>query len=237
MGKVHVKQGVDDEEELEEAMDSANDALKLFRKLGYRKGEAVALSTLSSVYGAGKKAIPAIKYAKEALTIFAELGEKKSMAEMNHMVKDAYLVKTPAESFLAAKQVSKAAALYQELGDKVKEAGCLYTVATIEKNAGDIKKAADSLQKSLDLFSAAFNLKGQLMALATMMDMLLDGDMYFEAVKVAKKRVTLANSSGDTVEEGLAMMKLGETYLKNGDNVKAEKVAEAALGVFGAASM
>merc|ERR1712186_152599 len=70
-----------------------------------------------------------------------------------------------------------------------------------------------------------------------MMDMLLDGDMYFEAVKVAKKRVTLANASGDTVEEGLAMMKLGETYLKNGDNAKAEKVAEAALGVFGAASM
>merc|ERR1719433_2642607 len=116
------------------------------------------------------------------------------MAEMYFLVKDAYLVKTPAESFLAAKQVSKAAGLYQELGDKVKEAGCLHTVATIEKSAGDVKKAAESLQKSLDLYSAAFNLKGQLMALATMMDMLLDGDMYFEAVKVAKKRVTLANA-------------------------------------------
>merc|ERR1712217_776828 len=108
------------------------------------------------------------------------------------------------------------------IGDKVKEAGCLHTVATIEKTAGDVKKAAESLQKSLDLFSAAFNLKGQLMALATMMDMLLDGDMYFEAVKVAKKRVSLASASGDTVEEGLAMMKLGEVYLKNGDHVKAE---------------
>merc|ERR1719221_2471446 len=237
IAKVHVKKGVDDEEELEEAMDSANDALKLFRKLGYRKGEAVALSTLSSVYTAGKKAAPAIKSAKEALTIFAELGEKKSMAETYHLVKDAYLVKTPAESFLAAKQVSKAAALYQELGDKVKEAGCLHTVATIEKTAGDTKKAADSLQKSLDLFSAAFNLKGQLLAMATMMDMLAEGDMYFEAVKVAKKRVSLASASGDTVEEGLAMMKLGEFYLKNGDHAKAEKIAEAALGVFGAASM
>eukprot|EP00418_Pyrodinium_bahamense_P051124 CAMPEP_0179183036 /NCGR_PEP_ID=MMETSP0796-20121207/90700_1 /TAXON_ID=73915 /ORGANISM="Pyrodinium bahamense, Strain pbaha01" /LENGTH=125 /DNA_ID=CAMNT_0020886889 /DNA_START=96 /DNA_END=469 /DNA_ORIENTATION=+ len=41
MSKVHAKKGRD-EEELEEAMDSATDALKLSRKLGFRKGEAVA---------------------------------------------------------------------------------------------------------------------------------------------------------------------------------------------------
>merc|ERR1740129_55107 len=236
IAKAHVKRG-GDEEELEEAMDSATDSLKLFRKLGSRKGEAVALCTLSSVYCASKKAAPAIKHAKEALTIFAELGEKRSMAEVYHMVKDAYLVKTPAESFLAAKQVQKAAALYQELGDKVREAGCLHTIATIEKDAGDVKKAADALQRALDLFGSAFNLKGQLSALATMMDMLLDGDMYTEAVKVAKRRVALANASSDTAAEGLALLKLGETYLKNGDHARVEKVAEVALTTFGNSGM
>eukprot|EP00420_Gonyaulax_spinifera_P037147 CAMPEP_0197875032 /NCGR_PEP_ID=MMETSP1439-20131203/4386_1 /TAXON_ID=66791 /ORGANISM="Gonyaulax spinifera, Strain CCMP409" /LENGTH=130 /DNA_ID=CAMNT_0043494203 /DNA_START=21 /DNA_END=413 /DNA_ORIENTATION=- len=70
-----------------------------------------------------------------------------------------------------------------------------------------------------------------------MMDMLLDGDMYFEAVKVAKKRAELARTGGDTAEEGLALLKLGEVYLKNGDHEKAEKVAEVALGVFGNSGM
>merc|ERR1740129_54413 len=236
IAKVHVKKG-GDEEELEEAMDSATDSLKLFRKLGSRKGEAVALCTLSSEYCASKKAAPAIKHAKEALAIFAELGEKRSMAEVYHMVKDAYLAKTPAESFLAAKQVSKAAALYQELGDKNKEAGCLLTMATVEKNAGDVKKAAESLQKSLDLYSSAFNLNGQLDALSTMMDMLLEGDMYTEAIKVAKRRVALAQASGDSGAEGFALMKLGDVALKNGDHERAAKAAEVAMGIVGNSGM
>merc|ERR1740129_190161 len=210
IAKAHVKRG-GDEEELEEAMDSATDSLKLFRKLGSRKGEAVALCTLSSVYCASKKAAPAIKHAKEALAIFAELGEKRSMAEVYHMVKDAYLAKTPAESFLAAKQVSKAAALYQELGDKNKEAGCLLTMATVEKNAGDVKKAAESLQKSLD--------------------------MYSEAIKVAKRRVALAQASGDSGAEGFALMKLGDVALKNGDHERAAKAAEVAMGIVGNSGM
>merc|ERR1719361_3291456 len=104
------------------------------------------------VYTAGKKSAAAIKTAKEALTIFAELGEKKSMASAYHLVGNGYLAKTPKESFLAAKQVSKAAGLYQELGDKDKEADCLHTVAKIEKEARDVKKAAESLTKCLDLY-------------------------------------------------------------------------------------
>merc|ERR1740129_1004141 len=234
--KVHVKKG-GDEEELEEAMDSATDSLKLFRKLGSKKGEAVALCTLSSVYRASKKAAPAIKNAKEALAIFAELGEKRAMAEVYHMVKDPYLVKTPPESFLAAKQVKKAAGLYQDVGDKVKEAGCLLTIATVEKNAGDVKKAAESLQKSLDLYSSAFNLNGQLDALSTMMDMLLEGDMYTEAIKVAKRRVALAQASGDSGAYGFALMKIGDVALKNGDHERAAKAAEVAMGIFGNSGM
>ena len=44
--------------------------------------QAVALTTLAGVYQASKKAALAIKSAKEALAIFAELGEKRAMAEV-----------------------------------------------------------------------------------------------------------------------------------------------------------
>jgi len=230
VAKIHTKKGKD-EEELEEAMDSATDALKLFRKLGYRKGEAVALTTLSGVYQACKKATPAIKHAKEALAVFAELGEKRAMAETYDTVKSAYLIKQPAETLLAAKQVHKAAALYEELGDKVKQASCMHTAAVVEK--ADVKKAAECLHRARDLFAEAGDHRGQGMVLETIMGMLLDGCMYSQAVKVGKDRVAMFEESGDVAEQARAMLKLGEVYMNNSDCDRASKIANVAMGIFG----
>jgi len=218
MTKIHAKKGKD-EEELEEALDSATDALKAFRKLGYRKGEAVALTSLSMVHQASKKATLAVKAAKEALAIFAELGDKRAMAVTYGTVKDSYLAKTPAETFLAAKQMEKAQALYQELGDKSKEASCLLSVAKIE--AADVKKAAAAVHKAAALSAEAGDAKGQAAALDTAVTMLLDGGLYFEAVKAAKQRVTIFRGAGDASEEGRAMLKLGDVFMKNEDAEKA----------------
>lgn len=231
MTKVHVKKGRDDEE-LEEALDSAMDTLKLFRKLSFRRGEAAALTTLASVYHATKKATLSIKTAKEALAIFAELGDKRAMAELYHAVMAGYLIATPPEPFLAAKQVQKASELYEELGDKSKQARCMHTVATVEKNAGDIKKAADALQKASALFVESGDYRGHAMGLDTTMDMLLDAGMYRDAIKVGKERVTIFRNAGDMQGEGKAMMRLGDVMMKNDDYEKAGKCAEVAMGLF-----
>merc|ERR1711920_893256 len=76
ISRAHLKRGRD-AEELEEALDSAMDTLKLFRKLGYRKGEAVALTTLSDVYHDLKDSTSCVQNAREALCIFQERGENR----------------------------------------------------------------------------------------------------------------------------------------------------------------
>jgi len=226
--KVHAAKG-GDEEELEEALDSAMDALKLFRKLGSRKGEAAALTSLSTVYQASKKAKLAIKVAKEALAIFAELGEKRAMAVVYSTIKSAYLLKTPPETFLAAKQMEKAMAIYQELGEKSKEAACMHSIATVEKD--DVKRAVDALQKARDVFIEAGDIHGQAAVMETMMTMLLDGGLYSEAVKAGKAVITLFHNSGDAGGEAQAMMKLGDIMMKNGDHEKADKLGQAAIAI------
>jgi len=228
ISKVHVAKG-GDEEELEESLDMATDALKLFRKMGYRKGEALANVTLSHAYQASKKATLAIKHAKEALTILAELGEKRIMAEVYTSVKSAYLVKTPAETFLAAKQMEKAAALFEELGDKSKQAGALHTAAIVQKS--DVKKASVSLTKAKALYSEAGNVHGEAAVLETTMTMLLDAGMYFEAVKVGKERIKLFSSAGDSASEAKAMLKLCGVFMENGDHEKCTTLAEVAMGM------
>merc|ERR1719330_757576 len=62
--------------------------------------------------------------------------------------------------------------------------------------------------------------------------MLLDGGLYFEAVKVAKQRATLFRNAGDASGEGYAMLKLGDVFMKNDDAEKATKVGEVAMGLF-----
>lgn len=231
MTKIHVKKGKD-EEELEEALDSAMDTLKLFRKLGHRKGEAVALNTLSSVHHASKKAALSIQAAKESLAIFAELGEKRAMAEIYHSVMAGYMATTPPQYFLAAKQLSKAAALYEELGDKSKQAKCMNLVAGVESKAGDTKKAAEAVQKSQALYAEAGDTKGQAAALKTAMTMLIDGGMYLEALKVGRQRVTLFVNSGESWEQANALMELADVMMKNDDWDKAAKCAEVAMGLY-----
>lgn len=231
IAKVQTKKGRD-EDELEEAMDSATDALKLFRKLGSRKGEAVALTSLASVYLASSKAAPAIQNAKEALAIFAELGEKKAMAATYDVVKSAYLAKKPAETFLAAKQVEKAMTLYKELGDKVKEASCMHTIGVIEK--ADVKKAAEKLHKAVELFTEAGDAAGRCGVMETIMEILLDNGLYYDAVNIGKERINVFRGVGDTAGEARAMLKLGDVYRKNGDHDRASKVGEACMGSFAA---
>jgi len=64
------------------------------------------------------------------------------------------------------------------------------------------------------------------------MTMLLDGGLFFEAVKVGKQRATLFREAGDASEEGRALLKLGDVYMKNDDAEKAGKVGEVAIGIF-----
>mmetsp|Transcript_44649 Transcript_44649/g.124162 ORF Transcript_44649/g.124162 Transcript_44649/m.124162 type:complete len:380 (-) Transcript_44649:111-1250(-) len=225
-----------DAEDLEEALDSGMDTLKLSRKIGFRKGEAVALLTLSGVYHAMQNSAQAVKYGKEALTLFAELGEQTGMAVAYEALMGAYLVKSPPEASRAAKQVQKAYAIYESMNDTEKMARCMHTMATVEIKGADYKKASEAFAKSRALYVQAGDIYGHAMVLESLMGLYLQADMYFEAMKVGQDRVSLFHDAGDMSGEGYALVKLGQAYLQYEDHDKAEQVAQKALGTFAAIS-
>merc|ERR1712037_183200 len=53
-----------------------------------------------------------------------------------------------------------------------------------------------------------------------------------EAIKLAKEKVTTLHDAGDMRGETYALLKLGEIFLKGGENARAGKVAEVALSSF-----
>eukprot|EP00420_Gonyaulax_spinifera_P036754 CAMPEP_0197883330 /NCGR_PEP_ID=MMETSP1439-20131203/10185_1 /TAXON_ID=66791 /ORGANISM="Gonyaulax spinifera, Strain CCMP409" /LENGTH=379 /DNA_ID=CAMNT_0043503047 /DNA_START=101 /DNA_END=1240 /DNA_ORIENTATION=+ len=228
MAKVLTKKGKD-EEDFEEALDTAMDALKLFRKLSYRKGEAVALGTAAGAYSAMGRSPHAVKHAKEALAIFAELGDALSMAEMYVVAKDGYLAKSPPDAFRAEKMMQKALSVYQEGKNKRKEAAANHTLANVAAAGNDYKKASEYLGAARALYADASDFRGQASVMATLQALYLQAGMYTEAVGLGQRQVELFQDAGDVGGQAEAMIRLAEIMLDNEDNENAHKVATDAL--------
>jgi len=218
-----------DAEDLEEALDTGMDALKMARKAVFSKGEAVGLLTLSKVYTAMGNAVQGVKYAKDAVALFAEIGEAKSMAAAYKAMSSAYAAKS--DMSRAVKSLGKALAIYEEGGDKAATAACMHDIAKAEATGGDYKKASEAVVKAKALYAEAGDNYGQAAVLETLMGFYLEADMYFEAVKVGQERVSLFHEAGDMTSEGFALLKLGQVQLQNEDHEKAEKMAELALSM------
>merc|ERR1712187_791254 len=78
--------------------------------------------------------------------------------------------------------------------------------------AGDTTGVADSYGVLIDMFKA-------------------DGD-FVGAAKLAKESVTALHDAGDIHGEAYALLKLGELFIDSGENTKAGKVGEVAMGMF-----
>lgn len=230
MTKVLTKKGRD-EEELEEALDSGMDSLKLFRKLSYRKGEACALASVSAVYAAMGRSPQAVKQAKEALTIFAELGDTMGMAQMYIAIKDGFLAKQPADTFKAEKSMLKALEIYNKAGNKSKEAAANHTLAKVAVAAEDFKKASGYLATARELYAGAGDFQGQAAVIATLQGLYLQAGMYSEALVAGQKQCELFQEAGDMSAQAKAMIRLAETMLDNEDHESALKVATDAMNV------
>mmetsp|Transcript_53931 Transcript_53931/g.167338 ORF Transcript_53931/g.167338 Transcript_53931/m.167338 type:complete len:173 (+) Transcript_53931:69-587(+) len=108
----------------------------------------------------------------------------------------------------------------------------MHAAATVEVTAASYKKAAEYLAKSQALYIEAGDFHGRAKAMESLMDLYLEADMYVEAVRVAKERVTVFHDGGDMQGEGKALLRLGGILLDHGDFARAKTMAELAVNVF-----
>merc|ERR1712187_152140 len=214
-----------------EAVDAAKDSQKAFKKLGYQKGEAMALKTLSQVYLGQGDTPMAIKSAKEALAIFAAIGDSVAVGAVYvTALCEAYLGKC--DTFRAAKTVLKAEKIYADSGAKSQQAACYAKVAMIECTGKDYAKVTEFVQKAVSLSAEIGDPKPGGEAMAVLVDMALAKDDYWAAVKASKDLCAYYRTAGDSKMEASTLLKLGMIMLDKGDHTKAGQLAEMALGIF-----
>merc|ERR1719282_867812 len=171
--KIQMKRGepANDKEELSLALESGQETLKTFQKLDFRKGEAVAEHTIACVYHSMKQADKCIGHAKLALQAFSELGESSCAAEMYLTLCNGFLLK--GETAKAAVLVKRAASVYEQLGNKSKQAMCMHTVAQVELCGNDVKKANAAMDEAIQLYKEAGDFKGAGEVMSTKEDVLM----------------------------------------------------------------
>mmetsp|Transcript_73605 Transcript_73605/g.215706 ORF Transcript_73605/g.215706 Transcript_73605/m.215706 type:complete len:386 (-) Transcript_73605:68-1225(-) len=230
MGKVYAKYGGADEDDFEMALDLAQDSVKLFRKCGYRKGEAFALMTLATVQAALGRPDGVIAKAKESLQLFQELGEMSAVAELYVIIAGGYL--TQGDTRRASSTVYKAAEIHQSTGAKGKKAAALHKAGSMDLAGGETEKALDAFGKAKDLYGQVGDHNGMAAVMTSIKDMHSSAGRFVESVQVQKEIITLFHNAVDPRGEGKALLKLAEMLLGKNEIAKASKVAEVAMGMF-----
>mmetsp|Transcript_34088 Transcript_34088/g.86246 ORF Transcript_34088/g.86246 Transcript_34088/m.86246 type:complete len:383 (+) Transcript_34088:98-1246(+) len=222
------------EDDAELALESAEDALRFFRRAGIRRGEAVALWSMARVEAAFGGPQQVVRCARESIALLQELGESAAEAVVNHTLADGLVAGGDVKRATLA--MERALAIYQTLADKKKQASCLHRIAQLEIQGSDPEKAVETMEKARGAFNAVKDYKGEAEVMGTERDMHLQEGRFAEAMRVAKETVTHYHKAGDTKLEGRSLLKVSELLLDNNDVDRAQKVAEVAMGVLSQAS-
>jgi tetratricopeptide (TPR) repeat protein len=108
-----------DQGKLGEALKFFQQALALFREIGYRQGEAGTLHEIGNVYADQGKLGEALKFFQQALALFREIGYRQGEAIALYSIGIVYRDQGNFEK--ALEKVKQAHALYQNIGRQAQE--------------------------------------------------------------------------------------------------------------------
>jgi len=217
------------EDDAEVGLDAAQDAVRLFRKAGIARGEAVALWSSALAEGAFGRPQQAAKLAKEAMALFQQLADHAGEATACLALSAAH--SRAGDLRKASQAATRAAELQAGLAGGKREAESWQAVADIELQAQCHEKALAALAKARAIFQQTKNHAGQASVLADEQRVHLSAGSFGEAMRAAKEAVTVNHDAGDRLAEGRALLRVSELLLENNDVARGQKVAEVAVGI------
>lgn len=136
-------------EEIEEAKNTATEALGLFRQSGDTVMEATALRIVAKAHVAGLAYADALQAANAALKIFKQLGHRKGEASALSMAATVSTAKLNAAD--GAFKATEAAKMFRQLGDRIGEGAALEIQAKCYCIQSDFKKGLAAGQEAVVL--------------------------------------------------------------------------------------
>ncbi|MEG3957926.1 CHAT domain-containing tetratricopeptide repeat protein [Microcoleus sp. herbarium2] len=206
---------------LRKAIAKWEEALKLYREAGDRRGEAFTLTNIGQVYSDLEEKQKALEYYSQSLPLSRAVGDRKQEASILNSIGSAY-------SYLGEKQkareyFSQSLLLHREAGNRYGEATTLNNIGLVYLELGENQKAKEYYSQSLPLFRSIGDRGGESTTLSNIGLAYSKLGESQKALEYYSQSLTLAQARGDRRGEAIALNNIGRVYSELGDNQKAKE--------------
>ncbi|NET81963.1 MAG: tetratricopeptide repeat protein [Moorea sp. SIO1F2] len=205
--------------EFPEALQSWQQALVIYKQIGYRLGEARSLGVLGITYrnlGEYKKAID---YHQQSIAIARDIGHRHGEGASLDNLGGAYFNLGDYKKAIDYHQ--KSLAIAREIGYRLGEAASLNNLGIVYYHLGKYKKAIDYHQQSLTIAREIGNRLGQGNSLNNLGATYSQLGDYKKAIDYHQQSLTIAREIGNRLSQGNSLNNLGLAYDHLGDYKKA----------------
>ena len=205
-------------------------ALHAARDIGDRKGEAIALSHLGSVYQLQNRWDEAIAIYEQALGINRELGDRSGEGQAMGNIGNIYARLGRWDEAIALYQENLS--ISQELGDRHGEAETLHNLGNVYLQQGRWDEAIALYEQSLSIARELDDRRGESRTLNSLGLVHQYQGRYREAITAYEQSLAIDRELGDRHGEARVLGNLGIVYAQQGQVAKALETYEAALHIF-----
>lgn len=209
------------------AIESYGEALRLMREAGDRRGEAMTLTNMGTLYNLLSEPQKALEHLDQALTVWHTVGDRHLEAVTLSLKGGVYYalgeLQKALDSYTLALPVMRA------VGDRNGEALTFTQIGTVNRFLGEPQKAIDNFARALPLWRSLGDRRNEATALnnmGTVYNLLGESQKafyYFEQV------LQLVRVTGDRRVEGVTLNNLANIYNQQKEPAKALQHLEQAL--------
>lgn len=203
-------------------------ALELVRETGNRRGEAVLLCSLGSLYISRRQPATVHAVLGQAHRIFEELGDLHGQAMTRRNL--GVIMTMEGERDTAAEHLVAALNGFREVGDVLNQAYMLSKQARLSSDAGEFQRATDQLTEALEICRDVGCRRVEAQVLWGLGENLMRQRRFDEADLVLSTVLELVRALHDVEGEGIVLHHLGVVRGKLGRREEARQLLRAAIG-------
>ena len=211
------------------AIERYGEALRLMRNAGDRRGEAMTLTNIGSIYTILGEPQKALQHLDHALAVWHEVGDRHLEALTLSMNAGVYYAL--GESFKALEYYGLALPVMRAAGDQKGEARTFAQIGTVYRLLSEPQKALDHFAQSLPLYRAVGDRRNEATVLNNM------GTVYNlvndrpKALHYFDQALAIARAAKDRRVEAITLSNIGNVHNQQGDYDKALQHLDQALAL------
>ena len=206
-------------EALTNAIAKYEEALKLYREAGNRRGEAVTLNNIGHVYSQLGEKQKALEYFSQSLPLARVVGDRRSEAVTLNNIGVVY--SQLGEKQKALEYYSQSLPLHRAVGDRSEEATTLSNIGRVYDDLGEKQKALEYYSQSLPLSRAVGDRSGEAVTLNNIGGIYSDLGEKQKALEYYSQSLPLFRAVGDRSLEAGTLNNIGGIYSELGEQQKA----------------